>query len=97
MKQLRIVRVFRVLRVFGKVGQLRKLIDAVTRSILPALQALVGSCLPRPPPAWPARICGVPHWGPRGACENESEEVESHRNAHPRRRGRAERRRGCGK
>jgi hypothetical protein len=45
-KALRILRVFRVIRIFGRIGQLREIVGAVSRSIVPAIQALVG--LPQP-------------------------------------------------
>ena len=45
-KALRILRVFRVIRVFGRVGQLREIVGAISRSILPAIQALVRVHLP---------------------------------------------------
>jgi hypothetical protein len=45
-KALRILRVFRVIRIFGRIGQLREIVGAISRSIVPAIQALVNLSQP---------------------------------------------------
>ncbi len=40
-KQMRVLRAFRLLRLMGKIGNLKKIVSAVAMSILPTLQALV--------------------------------------------------------
>jgi hypothetical protein len=42
-KQMRVLRAFRLFRLFGKMGQLKRIVTAVALSIIPTLQALVGS------------------------------------------------------
>ena len=41
--QIRIMRAFRLLRVFQKISDLQKIITAVTMSIIPAFEALVST------------------------------------------------------
>jgi hypothetical protein len=41
-KQMRILRAFRLFRIFQKMGELQRIILAVTMSIVPTIQAMVG-------------------------------------------------------
>ena len=47
-KQMRLLRAFRLLRILSKMGNLKKIVTAITMSIVPTLQSLVISRIKQP-------------------------------------------------